>query len=116
MFSARLFNGDVAWSCYSFTMASDSLKSQEELARAVARTKGQNSEAAKALRELEVRRDRGEDVIVFPLRGRWLVGPQDEVAAEVSNRHADVERKRTTTLRKKERDAAPASARRTRSA
>ncbi len=56
------------------------MKCQEALARLVAKTKGDESEAAKALREFESRRAQGEDVIVFPLRGRWLVGSAQQLA------------------------------------
>lgn len=55
------------------------MKCQEILARAVARTKGKESAAAKALVEFESRRAGGEDVILFPFRGKWLVGSADEL-------------------------------------
>lgn len=64
------------------------MKCQEMLARAVARTKGQESAAAKALAEFELRRGHGEDVIIFPFRGKWLVGSADELV-----RHSDEHRR-----------------------
>lgn len=59
------------------------MKCQEELARAIAKAKGEESEAARALKDYEARRAQGEDVIVFPLRGTWLVGPADSLNGQV---------------------------------
>ena len=58
------------------------LKCQESLARAVANSKGQRSAAGLALAEFVERRAAGEEVIVFPLRGKWLVGLAADVKAE----------------------------------
>lgn len=64
------------------------MKCQEMLARAVARTKGKESAAAKALAEFDARRGDGEDVIIFPFRGKWLVGSAEEL-----RRHSDEQRR-----------------------
>jgi hypothetical protein len=58
------------------------VKCQEALARAVAKTKGENSSAGKALAQFLKRREAGEDVVMFPLRGKWLVAPASEVQTE----------------------------------
>jgi hypothetical protein len=71
------------------------VRSQEDLARAIAKTKGEQSEAAKALRELDARRSSGEEVVIFPLRGRWLVGPPAEVEGEVATTVAEGIRQRS---------------------
>ena len=58
------------------------LKCQEALARAVAMTKGEGSAAARALAEFIRRRAAGEDIVMFPLRGKWLVAPAADIRTE----------------------------------
>ena len=50
------------------------VRCQEHLARTLASRMGAGSSAAMALRELDRRRSQGEAVMIFPLRGKWLVG------------------------------------------
>ena len=58
------------------------LRCQAPLARAVANIQGASSVAAQALAEFKLRRAAGEDVIMFPLRGKWLVGLANEMRTE----------------------------------
>ena len=74
------------------------LKCQEAVARAVAKTKGVESTAARALAEFVKRREAGEGVVMFPLRGKWLVAPASEVQTE-SDRVGELSRARTTIAR-----------------
>lgn len=64
------------------------LKCQELLARAVAKTKGVRCAAALALTEFVKRSADGECVIMFPLRGKWLVGTEQEMQIEVDHASA----------------------------
>jgi len=48
---------------------------QEHLARTIAAGMGSQSSAARAVKELDERRLRGEQVCVFPMRGQWVVEP-----------------------------------------
>jgi len=63
-----------------------SILCQESLARIVAETRGADSHAGRALKELAFRRAcaaelaTGEDeLIIYSLRGQWLVGPVHEI-------------------------------------
>ena len=63
---------------------------QETLARIVAETRGPDSHAAHALQELARRRaaeavpGAGDDLlIIYALRGQWLVGPVREIRAAI---------------------------------
>lgn len=73
-----------------------SLRCQEQLAKAIARVKGADSDAARALQELE--RQRGDaacdsEIIIFPLAGKWLVGPEHELRQMVDRQvQAQLER------------------------
>jgi hypothetical protein len=60
------------------------LKCQEALARVVAKARGQQSVAALALVEFVARRAAGEDVIVYPFRGKWLVGSESAMKTETA--------------------------------
>lgn len=57
---------------------------QEPLARKIAGIMGDGSAAAKALVEYDRMRKDGKPVIVFSLRGSWLIGDPDAVADAVS--------------------------------
>ena len=46
---------------------------QEHLARTIAATMGEASIAARALKELDCRRARGQAVTIYPTQGRWIV-------------------------------------------
>jgi hypothetical protein len=66
------------------------IQSQEALARIVADTRGNDSYAGRALQELNRRRAlteeqaTGEDaLIVYSMRGQWLVGTVREIRAQV---------------------------------
>jgi hypothetical protein len=66
------------------------IQSQEALARIVADTRGDDSYAGRALQELNRRRAltdeqaTGEDaLIVYSMRGQWLVGTVREIRAQV---------------------------------
>jgi len=67
-----------------------SILNQETLASIVAETGGEHSYAGQALKELERRRvesglGSGDDeIIVYSLRGRWLVGTVREIREAVS--------------------------------
>jgi hypothetical protein len=56
------------------------MKSQEDTAQAIARVKGPECPAARALSEATARRAAGEDVVVVNLRGRWHVKAPDEAS------------------------------------
>lgn len=63
-----------------------SILCQEALARIVAETRGQDSYAGRALKEFEQRRAAATEVatgdaelIIYSLRGRWLVGTVGEI-------------------------------------
>jgi hypothetical protein len=65
-----------------------SIECQESLARIVAETRGEDSYAGRALKELERRRvaepRKGPDApLVYSLRGRWIVGTAREIRAEM---------------------------------
>ena len=51
------------------------LSCQEHLARTLAAGMGANSRAARAVKELDERRRRGERVCVVPRQGQWVVEP-----------------------------------------
>jgi hypothetical protein len=71
---------------------------QELLAKAVAKTQGQFSAAGLALTAFNLRRAAGEDVIMFPLRGKWLVGLAAEMKTE-SDRVGALSRGNVATAR-----------------
>lgn len=76
------------------------LKCQEDLAKVVARAKGENSEAARALQELERQRaaaDAGELIMIFPLAGGWVVGNEEQVRSAVNTRR-QAQRARTAKM------------------
>lgn len=77
----------------------------------IARMRGPESEAAKALQELERRRAAGEEVIVVSMRGRWHVAPADELS-EMANDHST--RSRRTARENVEMRAAAQRSRRQR--
>ena len=62
-----------------------SILCQEALAHIIAETRGEDSYAARALRELERRRAQDgtgagdEEIIIYSLRGHWLVGCVREI-------------------------------------
>ena len=63
-----------------------SILCQEALARIIAETRGQDSYAGRALAELETRRRAAtdtatgdEEIIIYSLRGQWLVGTVHEI-------------------------------------
>lgn len=60
-----------------------SIRCQRELATHVARVQGEQSAAAIALQEFHARGSRGEQVVLFPLRGRWLVETPDAILLAV---------------------------------
>ena len=65
-----------------------SILCQESLARIVVETRGEDSYAGRALKELERRRAtepaRGPDApLIYSLRGRWIVGTEREIRAEM---------------------------------
>ena len=65
-----------------------SIECQESLARIVVDTRGEDSYAGRALKELEHRRAteprKGPDApLVYSLRGRWIVGTAREIRAEM---------------------------------
>ena len=65
-----------------------SILCQEALARIVVETRGEDSYAGRALKELERRRAtepaRGPDApLIYSLRGRWIVGTEREIRAEM---------------------------------
>lgn len=68
-----------------------SILSQEALARIVAETRGADSYAGRALQEFERRRAEagspgtGEDeLVIYSLRGRWIVGTVREVREQMT--------------------------------
>lgn len=63
----------------------DTIRCQRTLAQQIARVQGEDSPAGRALKEFNERLSRGEQVVVFPLRGRWLVGPPEDVQEAVAN-------------------------------
>ena len=67
-----------------------SILCQEALARIVVETRGEDSYAGRALKELARRRSEApepasgdDELIIYSLRGRWLVGTVREVRAEM---------------------------------
>ena len=65
-----------------------SIECQESLARIVVETRGEDSYAGRALKELERRRAteprKGPDApLIYSLRGRWIVGTAREIRAEM---------------------------------
>ncbi|WP_395701091.1 hypothetical protein [Aquabacterium sp.] len=66
-----------------------SILCQEALAEIVVETRGEDSYAGRALHELRARRAAGEggngeqELIVYSLRGRWIVGTVAQVRAEL---------------------------------
>ena len=46
---------------------------QEHLARTIAATMGESSSAARALKEYDCRRAKGESVTIYPAQGKWVV-------------------------------------------
>ena len=63
-----------------------SILCQESLARIVAETRGVDSHAGRALKELAFRRAAAselatgdDELIIYSLRGQWLVGPVHEI-------------------------------------
>lgn len=66
-----------------------SILCQESLAEIVVETRGEDSYAGRALQELRSRRAAGEsgsgeqELIVYSLRGRWLVGTVAQIRAEL---------------------------------
>ncbi len=66
-----------------------SILCQESLAEIVVETRGEDSYAGRALHELRQRRAAGEsgsgeqELIVYSLRGRWLVGTVAQIRAEL---------------------------------
>lgn len=59
------------------------VRCQEPLAKAIAAAKGPDSAAAKGLEELRLRRTVGEEVIIFPFRGHWVVGLAEDIERRV---------------------------------
>jgi len=66
--------------------AAHSILCQEALARIIAETRGQDSHAGRALAELETRRRTAihmatgdEEIIIYSLRGQWIVGTVHEI-------------------------------------
>jgi hypothetical protein len=72
---------------------SSELKCQEALARVVGKMHGDDSPAGVALAQFSERRAAGEDVILFPLRGKWLIGTATDIKAE-SDRLGAISRER----------------------
>jgi hypothetical protein len=64
---------DSGLSTVSHLRSSNLMKCQEHLARTIAAHMGAQCSAARAVEELDVRRSHGEQVCVFPMRGRWVV-------------------------------------------
>jgi hypothetical protein len=66
-----------------------SILCQESLAEIVVETRGEDSYAGRALHELRARRAAGEggtgeaELIVYSLRGRWVVGTVAQIRAEL---------------------------------
>ena len=56
------------------------LQCQEALAQKIAAIRGSDCPAAVALEEFRQRKAQGEPVLLFFLRGRWLVGTQASLA------------------------------------
>ena len=78
-----------------------SIQCQESLARIIAETRGEDSYAGRALKELERRRAneprRGPDApLIFSLRGRWLVGTEPEIRAEMESEAASACRRKSS--------------------
>jgi len=78
-----------------------SILCQESLARIVAETRGEDSYAGRALKELERRRAtepaRGPDApLIYSLRGRWIVGTEREIRAEMEAEAAAACRRRSS--------------------
>jgi len=69
------------------------LKCQEALARVVVKTQGGDSATGVALAQFSERRAAGEDVILFPMRGKWLIGTATDIKAE-SDRLGAISRER----------------------
>ena len=59
------------------------VRCQAQSAQLVANVRGATSPAAIALLEFKLRAAAGELVIVFSLRGRWLVGTEAEIQVEI---------------------------------
>ena len=59
------------------------VRCQARTAQLVANVKGAASPAAIALQEFKLRTATGELVIVFSLRGRWLVGTEADIQVEL---------------------------------
>jgi hypothetical protein len=78
-----------------------SILCQEALARIVVETRGEDSYAGRALKELERRRAaepaRGPDApLIYSLRGRWIVGTEREIRAEMEAEAAAACRRKST--------------------
>lgn len=78
-----------------------SILCQEALARIVVETRGEDSYAGRALQELQRRRAGGEggsgddELIIYSLRGRWIVGTVREIRAEMAAADAAACRRRS---------------------
>jgi hypothetical protein len=80
--------------------------SQESLARIVAETRGEDSYAGKALKQLEQRKAAAgvpatgdDEIIIFSLRGQWLVGTVRDIRRAMFDAAAAACRRRASSDR-----------------